>query len=257
MKPRHRIALFALAAVVALAAATFGQSAMGTTVTAGNLVVTADGGVSPNALPKHKLAPITLRIRGSIRTTDGTHVPPLRTLALKFDKHGTIFTRGLPTCRIGRITNTLTAQARKACGKALVGTGKVTAEVQFPDSQPVPARGTLLIFNGRPKGRKPVLLQHAYISYPVAATVITQAVITNLHGKYGKATTIRIPPLAGGYGSLTGFTATIRKTWTYRHKRRHLLLAECANGHFLAQGDFLFSGVSLHGSVVKRCRAKG
>ncbi len=230
---------------------------LGTTITAGNLVINADGGVSPKALPKRKMAPITLRVRGSIRTTDGTHVPALHTLRLKFDKHGTIFTKGLPTCRLGRITNTLTSQARRACHKALVGTGKVTAEVQFPDSQPVPARGTLLIFNGRPKGRKPVLLQHAYISYPVAATVITKAVITNVRGKYGKATTIQVPPLAGGYGSLTSFKATLRKTWTYRHKKRHLLLAKCANGHFLAHGDFFFSGTSLHGSVVKRCRSKG
>ena len=188
MKSGHRKALVTLGAVMALAVAVYGPSAAATTVTAGNLVINVDGGVSPKALPKRKPAPITLRVRGSIRTSDGAHVPALHTLALKFDKHGTIFTRGLPTCPVGRITNTLTVQAKRACRKALVGTGKVTAEVQFPDSQPVPAQGTLLIFNGRPKGRKPVLIQHAYVSYPVAATVITKAVITNLRGRYGKAT---------------------------------------------------------------------
>jgi hypothetical protein len=257
MKPRHREAFAVLVAVVALATAAFGQSALGTTITAGNLIVKVDGGVSPKALPKRKLAPITLNVKGAIATRDGIHVPALRVLSIKFDKHGTIFTRGLPTCRVGRITNTLTAQARRACRRALVGGGRVTAEVEFPDSRPVTARGTLLIFNGRPKGRKPVLIQHAYVNYPVAATVITQAVITNVHGRYGKATTIRVPPLAGGYGSFTSFTAKISKAWTYRHRRRHLLLARCANGHFFAHGDFHFAnGTSLHGTVVKRCRVR-
>ena len=33
-------------------------------------------------------------------------------------------------------------------------------------------------------------------------------------------------------------------------------MAKCANGHFFAHGDFYFSGISLHGSVVKHCRSK-
>jgi hypothetical protein len=242
------------AAVVALIAG----SASGTTITAGNLVISIDGSVSPKALPKNKLAPITLNVQGSIKTNDGTHVPALQKLALLFDKHGTIFTKGLPTCRIGQITNTLTSQAKKTCGDALVGVGKVTAEVQFPDANPVPASGTLLIFNGQPKGGDPVLIQHAYVNNPVAATVITTARITNVHGKYGKATTITIPPVAGGYGSLASFTAKVGKSWTYKGKKQSLLLAECANGHFFAHGDFTFvNGTSLHGDVVKSCTQKG
>lgn len=246
-------ALSTMVVVVAL-----GATASGTTIVAGNLTIVADGGVTPKALPKSKFAPITLNLSGTIKTNDGSHVPALKTLSLLFDKHGTVDTKGFPTCKIGQITNTLTPVAMKTCGKALVGTGKVTAEVQFPDSNPVPASGKLLIFNAPPQGGDPVFIQHAYISAPVTATVVTVAKVTNVHGKYGKATTIQIPPLAGGYGSLTSFTAKLHKTYSYKGKQHSIFLAECANGHFFAHGDFTFvDGTQLHGDVVKSCTPKG
>jgi hypothetical protein len=253
---RKRVALVLALSAVAVAALVAGAS--GTTVTAGNLVITADGGVSPKALPKNKLAPITLNLEGTIKTNDGSHVPALKTLSLLFDKHGTVDTKGFPTCRIGQLTNTLTAAAMKACSDALVGTGRVTAEVQFPDSNPVPASGKLLVFNSVPKGGDPVFIQHTYVSSPVAATVVTVARVTNVHGKYGKATTIDIPPLAGGYGSLTSFTAKLHKDFTYKGKKHSIFVAECANGHFFAHGDFTFvTGQKLSGDVVKSCQQKG
>ncbi len=247
----------AVAAISVLAVAAFATSASAVKVTLGNIVITADGGVSPKALPKHKLAPITLTLKGTMGTTDGTHVPALKTLSLLFDKHGTVGTKGFPTCKQGQITNTLTKVALKTCKKALVGTGTVSAEVQFPDSNPVPAKGKLLIFNSVPKGGDPVFIQHAYISYPVATTVVTVARVTNVHGKYGKATTIQIPPLSGGYGSLKSFTAKLHKTYKYKGKKKSIFLAECANGHFFAHGDFTFTtGDKLSGSVVKTCISK-
>jgi hypothetical protein len=247
-----------VAAIGVLAFAAFAGSAAATKVTLGNIVITADGGVSPKALPKHKMAPITLTLKGSMDTVDGTHVPALNKLALLFDKHGTVDTKGFPVCRIPQITNTQTKVAEKTCKKALVGTGKVTAEVQFPDSNPVPASGKLLVFNSAPKGGDPVFIQHAYISYPVATTVVTVARVTNVHGKYGKATTITIPPLSGGYASLKSFTATLHKDFTVKGKKHSVFIAECANGHFYAHGDFFFTGgAALHGDVVKSCTPKG
>ena len=197
---------------------------------------------APKALPKHKLAPITLTLKGTMGTTDGTHVPALKTSpALRQARHGRH--QGLPDLQTwGRSPTRSPPSALKTCKKALVGTGNVTAEVQFPDSNPVPASGKLLVFNSAPKGGDPVFIQHAYVSDPVATTVVTVARVTNVHGKYGKATTIQIPPLSGGYGSLTSFTAKLHKDYTYKGKKHSIFLAECANGHFFAHGDFIFTG---------------
>ncbi len=253
---RKRVALvlaLGLAAAIALVPA-----ASGTTIILGNLQIIADGSFSPKALPKNKPAPITLNLEASIKTLDGSHVPALKILSLQFDKNGSVFTKGLPTCKYGQLTNTLTAAAQKACGKALIGTGKVEAELQFPGAAKQPAKGTLLIFNGAPQGGKPVFLQHAYINPPVSTTVVTKAVIGKAHGKYGTSTTIDIPPLAGGYASLTSFTAKIAKSWTYKGQRVSLLQAKCPTGHLFAHGDFTFvNGDSLHGDVVKSCTPKG
>ena len=57
-------------AVALLAVAVFAVSATGETVRAGNLVLTVGGNVSPKKLPKKRMAPITLRLNGHIRTVD-------------------------------------------------------------------------------------------------------------------------------------------------------------------------------------------
>jgi hypothetical protein len=239
---------------VLLAANAFGA---GDTVRAGNLIITIDGGVTPKALPKKTPAPITLKVSGSIATADDTHVPVLKTLALQFDKHGSIYTKGLATCSVGKLQSTVTARAKAVCGEALVGTGKVSAEIAFPEQAPFKAGGPLLIFNGKPKANKPVLIFHVYAHVPAPTTFVTEGVIAPSTGKYGTQTTIAIPAITGGQGSLTSFEATIHKTWTYKGKKRSLLLASCPTGSLFAHGDFDFAdGTQIAGGVAKSCVPK-
>lgn len=230
------------------------SSASGQTVQAGNLIITIDGGVTPKKLPKKTPAPITLQVSGSIKSNDGTHLAALKTLALEFDKNGSINTKGLPTCTVGKLQSTLTAQAKQACGDALVGTGKVSAEIAFPDQAPFDASGPLLIFNGAPKGGKPVLIFHVYAHVPAPTTFVTTGVISKASGKYGTSTLIQIPTIVGGQGSLTSFEAKINKTWNYKGKKESLLLAKCPTGTLYAHGEFTFAdGTTASGDVVRPC----
>jgi hypothetical protein len=243
-----------LGACVAAVAAAFASGALGDTVRAGNLIVEIEGSVSPKKLPKKAPAPITLKVSGSIGTADGSHVPALKTLGLQFDRHGTIYTKGLPTCTVGKLQSTVTAQAKKVCGPALVGTGRVSAEIALPEQAPFNASGPLLIFNGAPKGGRPVLIFHVYAHVPAPTTFVTTGVIGKASGKYGTSTMIEIPTIVAGQGSLTSFEATIHKTWTYRGRKRSLLLASCPTGALFAHGDFAFAdGTEISGDVAKRC----
>ena len=70
---------------------------------AGNLILTADGGVTPKALPKNKFAPISLNVSGKIATTDGTHPSAFREAIVDIDKNGAINTKGLPACTSGQL----------------------------------------------------------------------------------------------------------------------------------------------------------
>ncbi len=257
-RPHRLRALGALLGVAVIAAALLISSAAGQVIRVGNLIVEVEGGVSPKALPKATPAPITLNVSGSVKSADGSHVPALQTLALQFDKHGHLYTRGLATCRAAELRSTLTAKAKSLCGDALVGTGRVGAEIAFPEQAPFSASGPLLIFNGTPKGGKPSLIFHVHANVPAPTTFVTEGVISKASGKYGTSTEIAIPTITGGQGSLTSFNATLRKTWTYKGKKRSLLSASCPSGSLFAHGDFVFvDGSELAGDVVKSCRGIG
>ena len=249
---RHALALGLAAVALFVFVAGTGASADSTRL--GELIVSIEGSLSPTKLPKKTPAPITLNVEGSVKDADGTRPSPLNTLALEFDKHGHIYTKGLPTCKPGQIESTQTSTAKKTCGKALVGTGKVTAEIELPEQAPFSASGPLLIFNGVPKGGKPVLVFHVYARVPAPTAFVTTGVIGKAHGKFGTSTLIQIPTIVAGYGSLTSFKAKIHKTWTYKHEKRSLLLASCPSGHLYAHGEFNFvNGDSLSGNIVKSC----
>jgi len=256
MRKRRRAAL-AILAVAVLGAALI-ASASAETVRVGNLAITIEGGFSPTKLPKKTPAPITLSVKGSLKTEDGSHPPALKTLDLLFDKNGHLNTKGLATCTTAKLQSTLTAQAKKACGPALVGTGKVSAEIALPEQAPFSASGPLLIFNGAPKGGKQVLIFHVYAHVPAPTTFVTTATISKHSGRYGTEAEVQIPTIVGGQGSLTSFEATLKKSWTYKGRKESLLLASCPTGSLLAHGEFTFAdGTKASGDVVRPCTGVG
>jgi len=241
----------ALGALIALGAS---ASALGASAQAGNVIIEIEGKLSPTKLSKTKPTPITLTVSGAIKDTEGTRPPALSTLDLEFDKHGTIYTKGLPTCSPSKLQATTTAAAIKACGKELVGKGNVTAEIKLPEQEAFSAGGPLLIFNGPPKGGKPDLVMQVYAHVPAATTFVTEGVIGKGHGLYGTSTLIKIPSIVSGQGSLTSFSATIHKTWNYKGEKKSLLYATCPSGHLVAHGAFNFvEGTSISGNLDKPC----
>jgi hypothetical protein len=254
MKRRISAALLALAALGVLLIA----NAAADTVRVGDLVITIEGGFSPTKLPKKTPAPISLNVKGSLKTEDGSHPPALKTLDLLFDRNGHLNTRGLATCTPAKLQSTLTEQAKKACPKALVGTGKVSAEIALPEQAPFTASGPLLIFNGAPKGGRQVLIFHVYAHVPAPTTFVTTALISKHAGKYGTEAQVTIPTIVGGQGSLTAFNATLRKSWTYKGRKESLLLASCPSGSLVAHGEFTFAdGTKASGDVVRPCTGVG
>lgn len=241
----------ALLALVALGA--FAVSASAQTVKFGNLIATIDGSITPSKLSKTTPSPIALNLKGSLATADKTHVPALKELFLEFDRNGHLNTKGLASCTVGKLQSTLTAQARQACGKALIGSGRVAAEIAFPEQAPFSAGGPLLIFNGS-KGSKQELIFHVYASVPAPTTFVTTAKIGKGKGIYGTSALVKIPSITSGQGSLTSFNATINKSFNYKGKKQSVLTATCKSGSLHARGDFLFDGATkLSGKVTRSC----
>lgn len=261
---RGRRPLFALAAAVAaLAVLVAGGTALAgnkpVTVEAGNLVFTFNGGFSPKALPKSKLAPITLTASGKIKTKDGTHPPALKEAIVETDKNGAVFVKGLPVCKSGQLQSRDTSAARKACPRAIIGTGKTSVEVQFPEQNPIPVNSALTVFNGGQKGGTTTFYIHAFFSAPITGAIVTTVKIKKINrGRYGLKSVATIPKIANGSGSVKSFDLKIGKTYTYKGKKVSVLSAKCTDGKLQAFASSVFAdGTKASAGIVRTCSSKG
>lgn len=250
----------ALALIAAVATVTFGvvSSASGITVKAGNLVLVANGGFAPQTLPRTHNAPIRLFGGGKISTTDGSLPPILETIEIEFDKHGHVETRGLPKCTRNRLENTTVKQARRSCGRAIVGKGSGRAIVKFPDQAPIPVSSPITLFNGpRIKGDHSVIA-HAHTTVPAPTTFIVPVRIERIRkGRYGYRTKARIPRIAGGYGVPIAGHLKIHRRWRFKRRKLSFVNARCVGGRLQARGRFEFKdGTRLSASFLRPCRVR-
>lgn len=244
-------------AVIALAVVAAGQAfaEKATVVQSGNLIMRINGGVSPEKLPKRKMAPITLRASANIATVDGSHPPAAKTVTIDFDKNGTINAEGLAVCRSGKLQSRHTAEAKKACPKAIVGKGSTTVQVSFPEQKPFSAQGPLVVFNGGVRKGVTTMFIHAYVNVPTPTAIVTVVKVKKIRkGPYGTRAIARIPKIAGGSGSLVRFNLAIRRTFQHKGKRQSYLVARCANGRLRAHAVTKMSdGTRIGGSILRRC----
>jgi hypothetical protein len=248
-----------LACALAAGAVTVAAAEKPTVVRAGNLVLRINGGVTPKKLPKRKFAPITLRVSGNIATADGSHPPAVKTVRVDFDKNGTINARGAPVCKPGRLQARSTRAARRACRKAIVGSGKTTVRVAFPEQTPFFATGPLVAFNGGVRGKVTTMFIHAYVNVPAPTAIVTTVKVRKIRkGRFGTRAIATIPKIAGGYGSATKFNLAIHRTFRRNGRKQGYLVARCRDGRFFAHATAFFAdGKRLSGNVVRRCRPRG
>jgi hypothetical protein len=210
-------------------------------VVAGNLVLDAEGGFAPNALPKHENAPITVHGGGKLSTLSGDLPPILDTFVIEFDKHGALDTTGLATCTKGKLVATDVATARAACPDAIVGTGFGSAVVKFPEQKPIKVGSPITLFNGPKKGPDDTILAHAHLDYPGPTTFIVPVVIEKIHkGVFGYRVKVKIPKIAGGYGHPIAGNSKVGKKWNFKGRQHSYINARCETGHFQVRGEFTF-----------------
>jgi len=238
---RFLILVGAIAAgfVLVFAAAAFAKREV---VQAGNLYLADNGGISPAKLPRHGSAPITARLIGEIGTVDGSHPPALQSLDVKIDKTIGIDAVGLPSCKAERVEARDTAAAKSACPSAIVGSGKAEVEVSFPEQAPFSATGPVVLFNGGVHGGTTLVLVHAYVAVPAPTAIVTRATVTRIHhGRFGLEIEARIPRIAGGSGSVTGFALKVGRRFTYKGQEKSLLTASCPTGSWMTSGNVIFA----------------
>lgn len=251
--------------VVAIVAAASAGVAQGELTREGNLIVSLQGDISPRALPRDRLAPVTVHIEGAVKTLNGSQPPQLRRLAIALNSHGRVFSRGLPVCTAGRLQQTSTKGALSICGPALVGRGRFEARVALPTLVPFPAKGALLAFNGR-RGDRQAILIHVYGTKPTPVTLILPLTIDRGRGgTFGTLLSARFPRIAADLGYVTRVEFTIGRRYRHEGRMHSFLSARCAapagfpGAIFpFAKGTFIFANdQKLATSLIRDCRVRG
>jgi len=237
-----------------------------TTLRAGNLIVTLGGGVEPERLPRKKFTPVAATFFGTIKTSDETHPSALREVIFDFDKDVKINVKGYPVCKAGQLEARPTAAAKRVCGKTILGQGKATAEIAFPEQKPIEVPSPLLVFNGGERGGKITLLIHTFITVPAPTAIVTTVQVQRKGS--GLHSVAKVPVIAGGSGSALNFNFKLGKTYRYKGKKVGYGEARCPDGIFkvnvkkvLFKNEARIPGVApqtvLKGGVAVPCKPKG
>ncbi len=253
----------ALAALVALlfgaVAATLAQ---GERTQYGSLIVSLDGAMAPLALPRERRAPVRVRLHGALRTADGSQLPRVTRIELGLPGEGRLSTKGLPLCPVLRLTNTSQAKALRYCRSALVGRGRIEADVLLPNQRPFRIYAPVLAFNSRVRGRKAVVV-HAISKSPPTVVVIP-FVLRRRAGRFGMALVADLPPHLGPWPHFARFDLALSRRFRYRGQPRSYLSASCPIPPRFTAGFFSFAKVTytlaggrrVSTGIARSCRAR-
>jgi hypothetical protein len=248
------VAVFALTASLARAELT----------ASGDLFVKFSGGITPDSLPRHARAPISVQVGGIVRTLSGDRPPALRRMTIEINQGGRIDTQGLPVCHRVQIEPSSTQEARARCGDALVGSGSYAADTAFPEQSSFPTSGRILAFNAVVGGRRAILAQ-VYGTNPVPITRIVVFHIRQTGGTYGTTLSGELPEALNQYGYLRRINLSLHRNFTYRGQSRSYLSAACDAPAGFPGATFPFAhasmtfadGRTLSSVLTRSCRVRG
>ena len=253
-----------LIAAVLLSALGFAAAAQAEKEIDGNLIVSFDGGISPHALPRTGVAPVSVTVDSSFATTDESDPPPqLRQIAIGINKDGKIYDRGLPTCHVRRIQPSTIAAARRICGGAIVGSGHVQVRVGLANQSPFTFKGPMLVFHATRAGGHRRLLAQVYGSKPPSAFVLTFKVVRK-EGTFGTLIKTSLPKPARQWAYVTHFDMKLRRVYTYEGQKHSFISAGCAAPagfpgavYPFARANFGFAGgKQVATTLVRDCKVR-
>ena len=232
----------------------FAGGANAALVKVGDLVLTADGGFTPNRLPRNSYVPINFQGHADLKSVGGGVPSPLQQLILDFDRDGRLGTGGLPVCQPSSLQEATPEEARARCHNAIVGTGGATALINLEGQPPLVAGSPITLFNGPRLEGKPTVILHARPTVPAVQNIVITIPIEKRRGLFRYRATIDVPPIADGRGSLVHLDANIGKRYRAGGRDRSYISARCGDSIFRTHGRFtLADGTIIDGSVEKAC----
>src|SRR6478609_8789248 len=224
-KPKSR-ALLALLPITLIAAVGLCATGQAETVKSGDVIVAFHGDISPQRLPRTATAPVAVQMGAKIKGTDPADPPVLERIVLAINSHGVIQSKGLATCSLSKLGSVSSAQAKRACGDALVGHGNVTSRVTLPGQGAFASNGPLLAFNGKYKGRPAIFAQVAS-GAPLPLTYVIVFEVKKKGGTFATQLVGTMPPIASEYGFISAFNLLLRRQYSLHGERLSYASAGC------------------------------
>jgi hypothetical protein len=250
--PRARLisAFLCLALAGPLAAS---AGAGGALVAVNSLILRADGGFQPRSLPRRQFAPIDFQGHFDIAAKGGGKPVALEQAVVDFDRDGRLSVAGLPTCPAERIAAVGSAEARRVCAGAIVGTGEIEALVDLGGGTAA-AAAPLTLFNGPRQDGDPTVVLHTRFTTPAPETFAIVIPIERRPGGFRYRATLNLPPIAAGLGAVTHVEVKVGRRFSANGQRRSYVSAHCSDGVLRTHGRFTFAdGTIIDGSVEKAC----
>jgi hypothetical protein len=184
--------------------------------------------LSPSRLPRDHLAPIQIRIEGEFQATPENHLAQLTSIEIGVNRHGQMFTDGLPTCHYGQLFATDSKTALSECRGALVGHGILIATTAFAEQARTHTRAEILVFNGgaRPDGGTEIYL-HIHGQSPGPFTVVIPIKVRRTKGTFGTTFFAVMPAYARRWAYLTKFRFVIGRHYEVNGKPQSFLQGSC------------------------------
>ncbi len=225
------------------------------------VVVSLDGEIHPDRLPRDRVAPVSLTLRGTIAADQGGELPELDRIEIAFGARGGLDTAGLPVCPRARLRDATQSQALARCRGALVGRGTIDAEVPLNPAEPLEAHAGALAFNGRSHGH-PAVWVHAYSASPPVSFVLPFHLKAIDDGTYGLLLSAPVRSVLGRWPQLRSFDLTLGRRYSRRGIAHSYLSAGCPLpprfhiGFFpLARATYRFAPrPKLSTAIVRGCR---
>jgi hypothetical protein len=259
---RRRACLAATFAALVAAVATIASPVLAERAQLGTLEVSLDGGITPLTLPRHHPVPVTVHLAGGILTTDHSPIPRVNWIRLELAWRGILSPHGLSVCPRLRLVSTDSRQAMGACGRSVVGHGRLYARVFVPNQPPFGIHARLLAFNGRSKGGSPAVWVHAYSKDPPVSFVLPFTV-RHPPGSFRTVLVSTIRRSVGPWPHVSSFHIAISRQFSFHGRRHSYVSASCpAPAHFtagfsVARATYTFAGgTQLTAEAVRGCRAR-
>jgi hypothetical protein len=251
-----------LAGLLLLALLGLGAIAQAETVQHGNLRVSFEGKLAPNALPRSSEAAVSVSVSAKVTSTSAKAPPPMSQMSIAINKYGHLDPTGLPVCQLEQIQPATTDDALAACRRSLVGEGSFLATVV--GHAPFPSEGKVYAFNGELDG-KPAILAHVYGTQPAPASYTIAFVISKSSGTFGTTLEASLPPVKEGAGYISGISLTLGKTFSSHGQRHSYFTASCPAPKGFSKAVFPFAkasvgfvgGQTLRSTLTRTCKAKG